>query len=293
MAVGSFNLSLLQPREPDDLHRDPFHSWGPRDGPKSAEFYRLTEGYLVRIVGHADFYVCLSEAKVVCRPVPRSEIKDCETLYHNTILPLISNFLGGLNIHASASVIGDCAFAFAGISGRGKTTLAAALARTGYPILTEDCLAIAPASGGYMAEPHKTELRLFDDSVVALDLEKQKADNSEGGIKNRIRSDCLVPFHDRAIALGAIFFLGSSSNSRVQIEQLSAAQSLTQLLQHSMILDVDDKERLRSHFDRLRCLAELTPCFWLDYPRDFRSLPIVIDALIRHREQMGVGDASE
>jgi hypothetical protein len=45
---------------------------------------------------------------------------------------------GRIPVHASAVMIGDCAFVLAGQSGSGKSTLALAADRSGLPVLAED-----------------------------------------------------------------------------------------------------------------------------------------------------------
>lgn len=283
---------MLDARSQQDPGCEPFDWWGAEGASKSALFYRLADGYLVRIAGHADFHVDLKHSVVGCHAVPGAFGKDCETLFRNTIRPLIANFLGGLNIHASANVAFDKAWAFVGISGRGKTTLATALAKKGYPYLTDDALPLELRSSGYWAMPGDPEIRLCSDSLSALDLEENTALLRRAGVKSAVHANPATPYQTASASLGAIFFLGAGAAGKLTIEKLAPSAALIRLLEHSPILDVEDRKRLQSHFERLTQLANTIPAFELDYPRQFADLPLVIEGLTKHLQDIGVSDAA-
>lgn len=71
----------------------------------------------------------------------------------STILPLLLAELGELALHACAVVAPSGAILFCGPSGRGKSTLAAALAARGHAVLAEDVTVIADVAGGPVAWP--------------------------------------------------------------------------------------------------------------------------------------------
>jgi hypothetical protein len=62
------------------------------------------------------------------------------------------------------------AVAFAGHTGLGKSTLAAALARRGHGLIADDVCAIELAEPGPAVRPSFPRLRLWDDAMRALDL---------------------------------------------------------------------------------------------------------------------------
>jgi hypothetical protein len=77
-------------------------------------------------------------------------------------LPLL-----GAGFHASGVEIRGHR-GFLGEAGRGKSTLAAAFARRGYRILTDDCLHLSPSAGGYRVRPWSSGIRLWQDSIEAV-----------------------------------------------------------------------------------------------------------------------------
>src|SRR5205823_12668941 len=65
----------------------------------------------------------------------------------STAIPLLAAERGGLALHASANLVRGGCLLICGVTGRGKSTLAAALAVLGHPLLAEDG-AVVDFSGG-------------------------------------------------------------------------------------------------------------------------------------------------
>lgn len=263
----------------------PYDTWSDPSGRTCALFFRRAGGFLVRFPDEADFEIDGGTLAVRCFPAPGPQ--DTSTkLYHNSIAPLVANYRGGLNLHASAVNCAGSAIGFVGPSRRGKTTLAGAFARAGHPFLTEDVLRLDPdGAGHFVAMPSRAELRLFADSIAYL---SGAADGGgeEDGKTTLVPGDCL-PFHDGPVPLAALFLLGPGVAGEIEVQPLSPAQGLAELARHSFILDVEDKVRLAQHFSRLGTLAEKVPCYSLDYPRAYDHIPTLLGMLTRLTELQG------
>jgi hypothetical protein len=75
---------------------------------------------------------------------------------------------GDVALHASAVKIGDSAVAFVGPHGSGKSTTAAALARAGCAVITDDLLRLTADRGTWLAHPYGSVLRLWPASAALL-----------------------------------------------------------------------------------------------------------------------------
>ena len=75
---------------------------------------------------------------------------------------------GVLALHASAAVLDGRAVALAGVAGTGKSTAAAALARAGWEVLSDDAAALDERGGGFRVLPAFPRVRLWPDAVEAL-----------------------------------------------------------------------------------------------------------------------------
>lgn len=281
----TFELRHEAVREQGPLAEPEFARWRSPDSAVRATFHRVPEGVLVRFLDRADFSIALASGVVTCRPAPgnRREIRD---LFLNQILPMIQGHQGELVIHASAVAVGGRAAAFVAPTGHGKSTLAAAFARAGFPFLTDDGLTLTPDEGRYLAGPNRPSLRLWQDSEAAVVLGEAVPEECDSE-KSRVAASAALPFHDEPVPLGALYFLGPGESAEPRISELSLREALAQLLNHSFVLDVEDRARMTRHFEALTCLVEAVPSYLLDYAREYDRLPDVIAAVSGHMDERG------
>ena len=136
---------------------------------------------------------------------------------------------GILTLHASAIVTGGGAVLFAGHSGRGKSTLAAALVERGYAMLCDDVTGIVPdRANGLVALPAYPCLRLWEDSVEALGW--------SGRTRGRVREGMekfLAPverFGNAPLPVRSVFVLRYHLGKGVEIEPVCPASAFRHLL---------------------------------------------------------------
>lgn len=75
---------------------------------------------------------------------------------------------GGTSLHASSIAVGDRAIAITGAPGAGKSTTAAAFARLGYPILSDDVAVLDDCGGTFLVQPGYPRVNLWPDSARTL-----------------------------------------------------------------------------------------------------------------------------
>jgi len=247
-----------------------------------ALFHRTDDGYLLRFPGRADFVLAGASLDVSCSPVPGVSAQLVYDLYHNQVVPLLRNRAGGLVLHASAVATSAGLLGFVGMSGQGKSTLAAALARAGHPFLTDDGLVLERRSGCYVAIPERPYLRLWSDSADAIMERMTPPEQCSQIEKSLVDAGDAVPHQAEPVPVAQLYLLGPGASEAVTIEPLAPATALSQLMGFSFVLDVDDRPRLRAHFDRLAAFADTVPCFALDYPRRYERLPEVVEEILAH-----------
>lgn len=272
-------IEFLQrpPRAQSPLEGEPYDRWVLGEDRVKAEFRRVAHGYLLRFPDEADFEIDPVTPRVVGWPAPDVAEDHFLSLFRNAVLPLIGDHNGGLFLHGSAVAVDGRAIAFIGQSGDGKTTLAGAFAKAGHPVLTEDVIELVPDRDGYLLQPKASGLRLFADSAAHLLGEAAAAGLGHGKID--VAEAVSLPFRSEPAPLAAIFLLGSDHDAALAISPLPAPAAVQRLLPHSFVLDVEDRERLRAHFGRIVGLASRTPCYALDYPRNYTALPLIIAAI--------------
>lgn len=275
----------------------PFHIWALPDGAPWTDFHRELGGYLLRFPGMADFHVSADAKRVICHPVHGTSDAVVQHLYLNQVLPLSLSKQGRLVFHASAVEVDGGAIAFVGVSGRGKSTLAASFAIEGYRFLTDDGLVVEPAGHGHVALPSHPSIRLWEDSEEALIAPGTAiAPAVEYTSKARFLAGDKLGFCDVPRPLRRVYFLGDSGApdvglrrlsgaggaSDIEFRRLSGADAMIEWVKHSFLLDIEEKPRLASHFDQVAKLANEPIHFALDYPRSYDELPRVRAAIVEH-----------
>ena len=240
-------------------------------------------GYLLRFPDLADFLVSSDGDLVVCHPVPGVSAATIRHLYQNQVLPLTLSRRGKLVFHASAVDAAGNALVFAGESGRGKSTLAASFATSGYPFLTDDGLVVDEAEGVYQIAPSHPSLRLWHDSQQAIvGPETRTADAASFMRKTRLPAGADIPFCDEPRRLRHVYFLGDGKEASVLIAPMTAREAFIALVKHSFLLDIQAQEFIATHFDRLSRFAARRMYSSLDYPRKYEVLPEVRRAVLEH-----------
>lgn len=180
------------------------------------------------------------------------------------------------------------AVAFLGRSGQGKSTLTASLASGGFPFLTDDGLQLVLEGNRYFAQPSHPSIRLWDDSREQLLPTSTLAPPVDYTPKARLLAGSEVPHCNEPRPLKAVYFLGEGNCNKVTIVPHGGRDAVIELVRHSFLLDIDERDMLTRHFGQLTALASKPMFFSLDYPRDYARLPQVRDAIIRHAESLPV-----
>lgn len=277
-------MSNPDSRSQDSAH---FHQWLLPDGRVWARFYRLDTHYLVSFPELADFAISHNGDEITTRPASGVASQTVEHLYANQVLPLALSRQLKLVLHAAAIEVGatdrSSAIAFAGISGRGKSTLAASFAAHGFGFLTDDSLQLEKTGSGYQAHPSHPSIRLWDDSRQALLGDNIPTTTPLGcSPKFKLLAGDSVAFCNAPRPLKALYFLGENRVDSVDIRVSHNADTVIELLRHSFLLDLDERQALSLHFGQLMDLVKTVPCYRLDYPRLYTALPDVREAIVRH-----------
>lgn len=254
------------PALPEDIH------------PDEPVSFRRDESVCFHFPDLAEFVVSANAAEVRCHPANGVNLEMVRHLFLDSVLPVLLTLGGDTVLHASAVAVGGQAIALVGPSGRGKSTLCAALAAAGCPVVADDALLIRPVGDRFLAVPSYPGLRLWPASASAV-----LADTAvrEEGAKYRIGPGTpRIAFADAPLPLHRIYALEPDSTD-VSVTAMSRAESLLMLVSHSFRLDRHDRHQLTGEFERLNNVIPSTSVLRLRYSRDFRTLPTVCE-MIRH-----------
>ena len=147
------------------LYQSPVH----QQSSSTLNVYELADGsFLFKYHDETTFVVSRSGSDVWVQWPAVFTQEDAVTYLLGPILGFILRLRGVVSLHASGIVIGDSAIALLGHAGAGKSTTAAAFARMGYPVVTDDVFALVDGNNSFLVQPGYAGLRLWPDSVESL-----------------------------------------------------------------------------------------------------------------------------
>ena len=189
-------------------------------------------------------------------------LEDACTYLVGPVMGFVSRLRGTVCLHASAVVIGHHAVALAGPAGSGKSTMAAAFACAGFPVLSDDVVALTDKGAEFLVQPGYPRVNLWPDSVRALfgahealpritpTWEKRYLPLGQNGHQ----------FTSSPLSLEAIYILGGRDSALTGplIEELSGKEAFMVLVANTYVNYLLDQNMRRREFDVLsRVITEI------------------------------------
>jgi hypothetical protein len=258
-----------------------FHRWLDARGREVLSFGRCGSEYVLRFVGLGSFRVAPDRRLVTCAPGRRMPDMTLRHLLLNQVLPLAFG-AERLVLHASAVTLAGGAVAFAGPGGAGKSTLAAALASRGHPLVSDDFVAVTETATGSEIDPSYPSVRLWGDALGAVLGSCVAPRVAHYTRKRRVPVHGLLPLADRPVPLRASCLIeGDRDGHGTSAERLTPRDALVRLMPLAFQLDVADAGCVQTVTEAVARAAEQLPVYALRYPRKFSRLPQVVSDLER------------
>jgi hypothetical protein len=139
-------------------------------GRPSQHLWRVAGGVFFHLhyLDETTFVVDRHGARVWAEWPPSLTLEDTATYLLGPVFGFILGLRGVCCLHASVVVVDGWAVALLGSAGAGKSTTAAAFARQGHPVLSDDVAALLVRQGRFFVQPAYPHLRLWPNSVATL-----------------------------------------------------------------------------------------------------------------------------
>lgn len=189
-------------------------------------------------------------------------------------------------LHGTVVVIDGEAIAFLGNCGYGKSTLGAAFLRLGFPILTDDLIALEPTASGYAAHPGMPRLKLFPSVARRVLGVERDGTPLNSGTSKQILPLAAGQVSRRRAPLRALYVLSEPTPvrrrpaARIELERLSGGDAFLEVIRNSFNTIVVDRDRLAHQFAFASRLVAAVPVKRLSYPRSLSLLPAVCEAVL-------------
>jgi hypothetical protein len=224
------------------------------------------------------------------RRIVVERLEDCEAVRLWTVVlgigaSIIGFRRGYIPIHASSVSIGKECVAFAGQTGAGKSTIAAALVKRGFELFADDlCLVQWDRAARPIVGRGVPELRLWDDAVAALDW----TDIAPFAVLPDVKKSVFrrAPPRQRFAGLRRIYTLEFSGENGApgiyRLDGVDAMQALIGCLRLRLgLLPIGAARRT---FERLAAIGDKVEMFRFVRPLDHRQSNDWLDRLIEHFE---------
>lgn len=259
-----------------------------RDGQPTWSLFELdNRNYLFKF-GDGDEFVVARDGREI--RASWSDNLSCEDVALDLlggVLGFVLRLQGIPCLHASAVAVGDRALALVGPGGSGKSTMAAALARQGCAVISDDIVTLRDKDGLIEVHPGYSYLRLFQDSLWALhgdaalrlmpSWNKLALHLTENGYR----------FQRGPVPLASVYFLGEHTNASdaPRVEPLDAQQALHQLLANLYLNQVSEPSMRRRDFAVLARLANDIPIRSVTPHADLAQIPALCALILSDFQQ--------
>jgi hypothetical protein len=239
-------------------------SYTDESGNPGLRIWKTADGLFLRLAYYDGIQFWLERAgKSLWAIWPETSSLDDTTSYLlGPVLGLLLRLRGVTCLHASAVSIENRSVAFVGAEGAGKSTTAAAFARQGHAVISDDVVALAEVGGGFRVMPAYPHLCLWPDSVQMLYGSSETLPRfSTGWEKRRLAlGDQGTSFENRSLPLGAIYLLGDRRPDQAPfVEGVRPQAGLLSLVADTFANKILDREMRAREFTVLGRLVMTVP----------------------------------
>ena len=220
------------------------------------------------------------------------EIEDTATYLLGPVLGILLRLRGVTCLHASAVAFGETAVAFVGSPGAGKSTTAAALARHGHAILSDDVVTLTERDGSFFVHPAYPYLCLWPESVQSLYGSPDALPRFSANYEKRYLTlgKRELRFAERALPLAAIYILGDRRGDPAPlVEELAPQKAFLALVADTFATNTLDSGMRAKEFEILARLAPCVPIRALHAHHDASRLPELCDLLDEEARKLRMG----
>lgn len=187
-------------------------------------------------------------------------------------------------LHATVVVVDNAAVAFLGDSGFGKSSLAASFLDAGHRVLTDDLLLLQAMASCVLAYPGAPRIKLMPKTA------RRFLGGAVSGVRMNPETEKLILSLDRKqscsipVPLKAVYSLAGLQevfpNQEIRSLPLPLCQAFIELVKNTFNIRIRDADRLERQLNEAARLVRLVPVRKLWFPRVWRQLPSVREAII-------------
>jgi hypothetical protein len=275
-------LQIAVPDTPDLVVRFGQVQWDAAPVPASGLARQIRPGsFLLIIPGVARFQI-EDDCQIVIAPDEEATPAAIRLFLLGSAMGALLHQRGVTPLHGSAIATPQGAVIFTAPRGYGKSTLAAAFAQRGYPLLADDVCALAVDDAGVRLHPAYPRINLLPDALAALEL-APVTDGAQEPLMKPFSNKYCVPvgdFAQGAYPLRTIYRLSPAACDRVQLQRLYGFTRISELMGSTyrvhFLRELGEEAR---HFEQLQQIARQVDFVGVERPQDGYRLDELVDAI--------------
>jgi hypothetical protein len=234
-------------------------------GEATLRIWEIDGGAFLRMsyFGGTEFWIDREISTVWTQWSDSSSFENTLSYLVGPVLGLLLRLRGVVCLHGSVVAIGDRGIILVGPEGAGKSTAAAAFARQGFGILSDDIAALVECEEVFKVHPAYPRVNLWPAAVQLL----YGTPDALPPIMTNWEKRCLVlgeqgpeRFEVRPLSIGAIYILGDpSAESKTCVESISQKNALMMLVANTYATNFLDVRQRAEEFEVLGRLVEAVP----------------------------------
>lgn len=283
LATGSFPTHLCNlPAEP--LYESPKPD---EQGEPALQAWKLDNGTLFRLrySDGTEFIIDRPGTRIWASWSDALTLEDMAVYLLGPVLGFVLRLRGMVCLHASAIAVDGKALVLLGSAGAGKSTTAAAFARLGYPVISDDVVPLQDHGASCSILPGNPQIKLWPDSTQALfgepaalpvltpNWDKRYLDLRQEGFQ----------FQARPLPLAAIYSLQErcARDGPAAIIALKSSAGVIDLVAKTYVNYLLDRSQRAAEFDVLARLARQVPLRAVRPPADLARVADLCRSILR------------
>ena len=230
-----------------------------------------------------EFLILADGRRILAYPLGGVSFEKLQTYLLSQVLSFALLRLGIETLHGTTLAVGNGAVTFLGDCGYGKSTLAAAFVREGFPLLTDDMLVIKETGSKQLAYPGLPCLKLMPRTARAL-----LGPCTEAAPINPFTCKRVIRLKQTQVVsaprpLRAVYALKpprKDTQQNIAIRKLTGQKAWQELTRNTYNTAARNTQRLAKQFAWAAHLARQLPVKSLSYPRSLRCLPQVVEQVV-------------
>jgi hypothetical protein len=254
----------------------------------SAEGARFVQMRFGSSTNYAEFTINYAGDQAWVRWAESAQFEDVVGLLLRPVFPIVLWLRGITCLHASVVAVEGRAVGFMGLAGAGKSSMAAAFGRLGYPVLTDDAAAIHDAGDSFFVQPSFPSISMWPNTAQSLvgstDLPRLWRTADKHSLDLALDSEgAEFRFETSPRPIGAVYWLGARQPeaTQIRIEPIEPARGLILLLANLATRSYISKDHRIRSFELLSRMAGSVPMSEAYCPDDITNLPRACEVILR------------